>query len=61
MSEYSVLEVIERSIQSANIDFPDAGDGTTRDRIYHSQEDSLHLARAVMAGLTRAGYKIAKE
>jgi hypothetical protein len=36
------------------------GDGTTRNAIYRSTEESRHLAHAVIAALKEAGFEIRK-
>jgi hypothetical protein len=56
MAHPTPFEAIAAAIESANIDFPDAGDGTTWEHIYRSTEECNHLARAVIAGLEKWGY-----
>jgi hypothetical protein len=46
MAHPTPFEAIAAAIESANIDFPDAGDGTTWEHIYRSTEECNHLARA---------------
>jgi hypothetical protein len=58
MAHPTPFEAIAAAIESANIDFPDAGDGTTWEHIYRSTEECNHLARAVIAGLEKWGYSI---
>jgi hypothetical protein len=58
MAHPTPFEAIAAAIESANIDFPDAGDGTTREHIYRPTEECNHLARAVIAGLEKWGYSI---
>lgn len=58
MSYPTLSAVIASAIESANIDFPDFGDGTARDRIYRETEECNHLARAVVSGLKRWGFSI---
>jgi hypothetical protein len=58
MAHQTPLEAIAAAIESANIDFPDAGDGTTWAHIYRSTEECNHLARAVVSGLEKWGYSI---
>lgn len=52
--------IIAEAIKTANIKFPNAGNGTTWDQIYRSDEESLHLARAILAALDEKGLYIAK-
>lgn len=58
MPNSTALKVIAAAIESANIDFPDAGDGTSWERFYRSTEECNHLARAVVSGLEKWGYSI---
>jgi hypothetical protein len=58
MPNPTALKVIAAAIESANIDFPNAGDGTTWPQIYRSTEECIHLARAVVSGLEKWGYSI---
>jgi hypothetical protein len=53
MAHPTPFEAIAAAIESANIDFPDAADGTTWEHIYRSTEECNHLARA--RGHRRAG------
>jgi hypothetical protein len=53
-----MIAVMSKGIQTANIDHPDAGHGTTWDQIYRSKEESDHLARAALAALTAAGFVV---
>jgi hypothetical protein len=54
------LAVIANAIQTAFIDHPSSGPGTTWEQVVKSDEESLHLARAVLFGLKKAGYIVAK-
>ena len=54
------LAVITNAIQTAFIDHPSSGPGTTWEQVVKSDEESLHLARAVLLGLKKAGYVVAK-
>ena len=54
------LVVITNAIQTAFIDHPTSGPGLTWDQIIKSDEATLHLARAVLFGLKKAGYVVAK-
>lgn len=56
----NLLTVIAKAIQMAFIENPSSGPGKTWEQIVKSDEESLHLARAVLFGLKKAGYVIAK-
>ncbi|WP_338445933.1 hypothetical protein V5F89_12360 [Pelagerythrobacter marensis] len=53
-----VFELIASAIQTANLDFPDTGDGSQWDQQMKSNEESRHLARAVLERLWAKGYEI---
>jgi hypothetical protein len=55
-----ILEVMQRAIERANIDYPGIEGGRPRDLIRHSSEESRHLAVAAMNGLHRAGFTIVR-
>jgi hypothetical protein len=52
--------VITNAIKTAFIDHPSSGHGTTWDQITKSDEESIHLAKAVLIALRKAGYSISK-
>jgi hypothetical protein len=58
MAHPTPFEAIAAAIESANIDFLDASDGTTWEHIYRSTEECNHLARAAIAGPEKWGYSI---
>jgi hypothetical protein len=53
-----IFEQIASAIQTANLDYPDVGDGTQWDQQIKSNEESRHLARAVIERLWAKGYEI---
>jgi hypothetical protein len=59
MSEDALI-VITNAIKTAFIDHPGTGHGTTWDKVTKSDEESIHLAKAVMVALRKAGYSIGK-
>ena len=59
MPEDSLI-VITSAIKTAFIDHPSSGHGTTWDQVMKSDEESIHLAKAVLVALRKAGYSIAK-
>jgi hypothetical protein len=59
MSEDALI-VITSAIKTAFIDHPSSGHGTTWDQITKSDEESIHLAKAVLIALRKAGYSISK-
>ncbi len=59
MPEDSLI-VITNAIKTAVIDHPSSGHGTTWDQITKSDEESIHLAKAVLIALRKAGYSISK-
>jgi hypothetical protein len=62
MTRRETLErIIERAVQSALVDFPDAGNGTTWPQIYKEPAECKTIATAVLAALKNAGYKITLE
>ncbi|RWE78789.1 hypothetical protein [Mesorhizobium sp.] len=56
-----IISIIADAIFSANIDRPDNGDGTTRDPVYSSKEDSTNMAANVLSKLQAAGFEIRKK
>jgi len=59
MPEDSLI-VITSAIKTAFIDHPSSGHGTTWDQVTKSDEESIHLAKAVLIALRKAGYVIGK-
>jgi hypothetical protein len=60
MTQSNLLTVIANAIQSAFIEHLSSGPGTRWEQIVQSDQDSLHLAKAVLVGLKKAGYVVAK-
>ena len=56
-----IFEQIASAIQTANLDFPDAGNGTQWDQQIKSDEESRHLARAVTERLLAKGFEIGRK
>lgn len=62
MTRNEMLErIIERAVQSALVDFPDAGNGTTWPQSYKEPAECKTIATAALAALKNAGYKITLE
>src|SRR6266567_4884157 len=59
MSEDALI-VITSAIKTAFIDHPSSGHGTTWDPVTKSDEESIHLANAVLVALRKAGYSATK-
>ena len=59
MSEDALI-VITSAIKTAFIDHPGSGHGTTWDQVTKSDEESIHLAKAVLVALRKAGYSVTK-
>ena len=57
MSEDALI-VITSAIKTAFIDHPGSGHGTTWDQVTKSDEESIHLAKAVLVALRKAGYSL---
>jgi len=55
MSEDALI-VITSAIKTAFIDHPGSGHGTMWDPVTKSDEESIHLAKAVLVALRKAGY-----
>jgi hypothetical protein len=53
-----VLDVMQKAIMRANIDYPGLEGGRRRDPVLRDSEDSRHLALATLNGLHKAGFKI---
>lgn len=58
--EMEILDVIQKAIERANIDYPGIEGGRPRDPVLRPKEESRHLALAAMNELHRAGFKILK-
>ncbi len=54
------LIVITSAIKTAFIDHPGSGHGTTWNQVTKSDEESIHLAKAVLVALRKAGYSVTK-
>jgi len=54
------LIVITSAIKTAFNDHPGSGHGTTWDQVTKSDEESIHLAKAVLVALRKAGYSVTK-
>ena len=59
MSEDALI-VITSAIKTAFIDHPSFGHGTTWDPVTKSDEESIHLAKAVLVALRKAGYSVTR-
>ena len=59
MSEDALI-VITSAIKTAFIDHPSSGHGTTWNQVTKSDEESIHLAKAVLVALRKAGYSVTK-
>jgi len=53
-----VQRIMERAIQSAFIDFPDAGNGTMWPQNYKEPNECKTVATAILSALKNAGYKV---
>ena len=56
-----IQQIIERAIQSAFIDFPDAGNGMMWPKNYKEPNECRTVATAIITALKHAGYKIASD
>jgi hypothetical protein len=56
--EALIFDIVHTAIMTANIIHPEGPDGVIRDRIFRSEEDSRHVALAVIAALETAGFDI---
>lgn len=56
-----VQRIIERAVQSAFVDFPDAGNGTMWPQTYKEPNECKTVAMAILSALKNAGYRIALE
>ena len=52
--------LITSAIKTAFIDHPGSGHGTTWDPLTKSDEESIHLAKAVLVALRKTGYSVTK-
>jgi hypothetical protein len=59
MSKDAVI-VITRAIKTAFIHHPGSGHGTTWDQVTKSDEENIHLAKAVLVALRKARYSVTK-
>ena len=59
MSEDALI-VITNAIKTAFIDHPGTGHGTMWDQVTKSDEESIHLAKAVLVALRKAGYSVTR-
>jgi hypothetical protein len=59
--EQIILDVMQKAIMRANIDYPGIEGGRRRDPILRDSEESRHLAVAAMNGLRKAGFEIVGE
>ncbi|RNJ48141.1 hypothetical protein [Methylocystis hirsuta] len=58
--EEEALEVMQRAIMRANVDYPGFEGGRPRDPILRDSDESRHLAMAAMNGLRKAGFEIVR-
>ena len=58
MHEAQIFDIVHTAIMTANIIHPEGPGGVTRDRIFQSEDDSRHVALAVIAALETAGFDI---
>jgi hypothetical protein len=56
--EAQIFDIVHRAIMTANVIHPEGPGGVTRDRIFRSEDDSRHVALAVIAALETAGFDI---
>jgi hypothetical protein len=59
MSEDALI-VVTSAIKTAFIDHPGSEHGTTWVRVTKSDEESIHLAKAVLVAFRKAGYSVTK-
>ena len=59
MSEDALI-VITSAVKTAFIDHPSSGHGTTWDQVTKSDEESIHIAKAVLVALRKAGYSVTR-
>jgi hypothetical protein len=57
-NQNAIILTITAAIRSSRIDYPDAGDGKTHDRIFQGNDDALLFAKAIVAALDKAGFEI---
>jgi hypothetical protein len=53
-----VVDVMQKAIMRANIDYPGLEGGRRRDPVLRDSEDSRHLALAALNGLHKVGFKV---
>jgi hypothetical protein len=58
IEDEKLQRIIERAIQSAFVDFPDAGNGTAWPKTYKEPNECKTIATAVLSALKNAGYRI---
>jgi len=58
MDQDMVRVIIQKAIQSADVDYPEIEPGVQRNRVFRSNEESSHLARAVVEALKRNGLTV---
>jgi hypothetical protein len=56
--QLAIVSAIAAAIHNARVNFPAADHGKMQDRIFEGNEDAIMFAKAVIAGLDGAGYKI---
>jgi hypothetical protein len=56
-----IQRIMERAIQSAFIDFPDAGNGMLWPQRYKEPNECKTVATAILSALKGAGYQITLE
>ena len=54
----AAFSIIAQAIQNANLDYPNTESGTQWDQHVRSNEESRHLAHAVLKALELAGYVV---
>lgn len=59
MSEDALIGITS-AIKTASLIIPVLGTGTTWDQVTKSDEESIHLAKAVLVALRKAGYSVTK-
>jgi hypothetical protein len=56
--EAQIFDIVHTAIMTANIIYPEGPGGVTRDRNLRSEDDSRHVALAVITALETAGFDI---
>jgi hypothetical protein len=57
-ADENIQRIIERAVQSAFIDFPDAGNGIVWPQAYKEPNECKTVATAILSALKTASYKI---